>query len=467
MNLRGRIRAEHGFTVIESLVAAVILIIGVLSTLSLIDGANKTTVKNRQREAGIALAREVVEAARAISYEDLAEPGFSAALAAQPGLEDTTAGSTYTISRRGYTYTVTGQVCVMDDLNDGAGPRGTGSTFCADAPAAGTADRNPEDYKRVTVKVAWKSNTTTRQVTQTAVVNNPGSASGPAIRSLIPKGFSTPMTANVNELTFSATTSSKPTTINWLLDGTVMTPVPYDVGGQVAWEFKWNIQNTDDGPYLVSAEAFNQYGVSGPGRSLTVTLNRFAPRRPTAARGGRSILFPVVDIEWSANTERDIVGYQVYRQGKTEPICTLQTQTTCTDTNPPATGDVRYFVYAYDFDASNSLRASDGAQVDVRDANTRPYAPQSLTGQMSNGIVKLTWNQPSPEDPDGGDQIAYYRVYRDGQLLSNRYDTAGTVPGAVSYFDRDHKGVPRTYWVTAVDRNLGESTMVGPVTVTP
>jgi hypothetical protein len=73
----------------------------------------------------------------------------------------------------------------------------------------------------------------------------------------------------------------------------------------------------------------------------------------------------------------------------------------------------------------------------------------------------LAWTAPNPTDADG-DPIDFYRIYRDGQAVANRYDTA---PGtATTYTDTGTGGVQHTYWVTAVDPQLAESPAAGPVT---
>jgi fibronectin type 3 domain-containing protein len=97
----------------------------------------------------------------------------------------------------------------------------------------------------------------------------------------------------------------------------------------------------------------------------------------------------------------------------------------------------------------------------VTTANTAPNAPTGLLASSNNGNTVLAWTAPSPADGDG-DAIAFYRVYRDGQAIANRYDTA---PGsATSYTDTATGGITHTYRVTAVDAQLAESPAAGPVT---
>jgi hypothetical protein len=53
--------------------------------------------------------------------------------------------------------------------------------------------------------------------------------------------------------------------------------------------------------------------------------------------------------------------------------------------------------------------------------------------------------------------VQFYRVYRDGTAIANRYDVTGTT----SYVDAP--GGSHSYWVTAVDDNFRESPATGPV----
>jgi prepilin-type N-terminal cleavage/methylation domain-containing protein len=58
--------SEHGFTLVEVLVAIVVLLVGVLGVVSLVDGANAVTSKTRAREGGTNVARTIIEISRSI-----------------------------------------------------------------------------------------------------------------------------------------------------------------------------------------------------------------------------------------------------------------------------------------------------------------------------------------------------------------------------------------------------------------
>jgi prepilin-type N-terminal cleavage/methylation domain-containing protein len=468
-------RGERGFTLVEVAVATLILLVGILATAAMLNASSRANSTNRQRDAATNIARELIESARAIPYDRVSEPGVNAFLQAVPGLEDSPGGG-YTLVRNNVSYTIDIDVCIMDDAKDGGGPRSTSETFCATSVAAGTTDKNPEDYKRVTTTVTWTREGVDRQVQQTGIINNPGSASGPAIRSIAPVGGTTVVSPLATQVVVDVTTSSAPAAINWLLDGSVQQPPPTQQGTSgLNWRFTWNIGGTEtgtlDGPYILSAEAFNQYGVSGPGRQETVILNRRKPFKPRRVTGGRTI-FNTVEIEWDANSERDIIGYEVRRLDATGPtvVCALVDQgleTSCTDPTPPGTDPLIYKVYAYDRDTAGVPREGDESDPRIVLAgNQPPNVPTDLIAtRNADDSVTLTWSRPSPEDPDGPtDGVDFYRIYRDGTALSNRVDRWFDDRPSVTWQDTDTNGLQHQYWVTAVDEQHMESTFLGPVT---
>jgi len=471
-----RRRSEAGFTLVEVLVATSILVVGVLVTLTVVSAASRASAANRERDAATNLAREIIEAVDAVPWDRLTDTGVATELQRVPGLA-AAAGSGYTIRRGETSFAVAVRVCIVDDPSDGGGARAATATFCANSGPAGTADRNPEDYKKVVATLRWQTDSgRTATVVQSGIVGNPGSASGPAVRSIAPHGYTAPFVITnpyTTDVVFDLTTSSAPATLNWLVDGTVQQPPPVRNGTSgLAWTFTWPIGPVStgvlDGDYIVAGEAFNDYGVSGPGRQETVILNRRVPFKPRQVAGGRTS-FGTVEIEWTANAERDIVGYEVYREGSATPVCALATQkldTLCVDPSPPADAVVRYWVQAYDTDPVTHLpRAGDRSDLlTVVASNTAPYPPASLTANRTGSAVTLSWQRPSPGDPDPLDDVAFYRVYRDGTSLAHRYARWFDDGANVTWQDTATDGATHTYWVTAVDKHYAESAATGPVT---
>ena len=483
MPLRARLSSEAGFTIVETLAAALVLVVALLGTFVLVSVSTGTTLKNRAREGGLALARELLESARSLPYSDLTAAELEPKLKAQPGLADTQAGtSTYTIKRRGTLFTVEATVCSYDDPADQSGPHGGG--FCADSPggASGasldfggtTGDGSiqlgggtPDDYKRVVVTLSWKQGQNTRSVTQRTLIQNPGNANGPAVTAFTPVS---PATTEITsspapgDATYNVKTSHAPALLNWSVDGTVQGSIR---NPGTSYNFSWPIAALSDGDYIVSVQAYDADGLSGASRSLTVKLNRNEPAAPTGVEAGRN--GSVAEIEWLANSERDIAGYRVFRiDGSTATqVCPAASTTTplkgtsCQDPNPPATGTLTYKVAAVDRSPSGAFRAGAlSAPATAPTGNTRPNPPSNLTPASSGGSTILRWTAPAVADPDPGDSIAFYRIYRDGIAYEDRYDRTS----ALSYTDTATSGNVHTYYVTAVDTHLAESAPIGPVT---
>jgi hypothetical protein len=424
--------------------------------LSMVVGADQRIGITRAREAATNVQRELVERVRSIPYTQLTQGSIYAQLQALPGLEDASAAAGYQLRRRGDLYTLALSVCTRDDPRDGLGPHAAG-LFCA-GEAAGTTDGNPDDYKLVTVDVAWSG----RQSRQQAVINNPGNAAGPAVCDLaLNAGVNGVITSVLGAVTVSLCISFAPVTVSWSVDGAVQGTAG---GSGTNWSFVWPISALFDGTYQVGARAFDAAGVSGPGRSLTVTLNRFVPLAPVGLAAGRN--GGVVDAEWLANKERDIVGYTLYRGATQVASCAQTTDTACQDTAPPNLPLLTYTLVALDRDPnSGALRQGvASAPVTVTQLNTRPNTPTALSASTNaDGATVLTWSAPVPADPNLGDSIAFYRIYRDGTAVSNRFDRTG-LGTQTSYVDGHSGGSAHTYWVTAVDTQLAESLMAGPVT---
>ena len=130
-----RIRTdESGMSIVEVMVAALVLVVGILGVLTMLDTANGATSKNLAREQANTLARDVVERAHQIPYASLATPTAAATFrqALPDGPASAAADGSWTMTRRGTAYTVSIQSCKVDDPSDGSGR--TDNTFC---PAGG------------------------------------------------------------------------------------------------------------------------------------------------------------------------------------------------------------------------------------------------------------------------------------------------------------------------------------------
>jgi len=147
---RPRLSEQRGFTFIELMVTMTIVTIGLGGVLTLVDGMNARSVATQERQSGTALVREVIEGARSVPYFRLTDGALDTDLQAQPGLTDSAAASGWTVRRRNREYTLDTQVCTVDDPKDGLGEHSVAG-YC-EGSATGTADRNPDDYRRLSVK---------------------------------------------------------------------------------------------------------------------------------------------------------------------------------------------------------------------------------------------------------------------------------------------------------------------------
>jgi prepilin-type N-terminal cleavage/methylation domain-containing protein len=477
---------QSGFTLVEVMVAALILLTGVLGTLTLLDGANAATSRTKSREAATNLARELIESARAVPYPELVTPKIAAAMREQPGLDDVDGDSDWHVRRRNVLFTITATACSVDDdkaTGDGLGDH-TGGYFCNPGATTGP-DENPDDYKRVAFDVTWTDGSTSRTVRQEAVINNPGDLLAPGIKTLTKTAPTVdPITTDITSVTFQATTTSVPDRVRWSVDNVDKGAA---TGSAFTWNFTWTVgavgtnPPVDDGTYLIGAQAYNQFDQSGTARTRTVVLNRFAPRSPTGFVAGRNGAVGV-EFEWHPNTEPDVSGYRVYRVTGAAPsaadqvVCSTRTTettpTSCRDKEAPAApAALRYYVVAIaparppaTGDEASARPTSLDETYLVSNSNVAPNEPTSLTATApADGTVNLAWSAPQPPSAgEPGDTVRYYRIYRDGDSYADRYDRTGAATEH-SFVDVDPGPGTHTYSVTTVDSQLAES---APITIT-
>lgn len=463
---------QSGFTLIEVMVTMLILLVGLAGAVTLIDGANAITLSTKQREAATNLQRELIEGARAVPYDQLTPNGLQAALQARPGLGDTTAGGGWTIERRGTTFTVSTTVCSVDDPRDGSGDQGSG-TFCP-GQVAGASDSAPDDFKRVVVDVAWESRGVPSSSRQATIVTNPSSNLGPDVLSLVRSPDDPVVVDDISSIAFTATTSMPAEAVRFLVDG-VITGVDTPGANDHDAAFSWDIgagSGVVDGTYVISATALNSAGLTGPSRSLTVRLNRYPPAQVTGLIGGWNATRGGVELEWNLNEESDIAGYRVYQ--RTGPDSwTLVSQTGPEvaeyfhDLSAPFEASYEYRVVAVDKPSEDGQEreGTPSAPLVIAPSLTAPNPPGTVTAQQVSGSYQLDWTAPAaPAVPYAGDEILFFRIYRDTSSVDDRFDRTG-LGTELSFLDTTVNGETRQYWVTSVDENYSESVPVGPVTL--
>jgi prepilin-type N-terminal cleavage/methylation domain-containing protein len=510
-------RCEDGFTIIEVLVASVILLVGIMGVLGIVTKADTVTASNRAREQGIALQREVIEAARSIPYDQVTQGQIVSKIRATEGLTDSQMLSTgWTYTRRNIQYAVAVGTCAVDDPTDGTGPHesagycinGTGQTSpaqcatylgrsgsiagagVASGAAAGDCgidtnfdgtvdgiadtsgapctncsgtDANPNDYKRIVVLVRWNKGLGSRYALQSTTVPNPGLAAAPAITTMTPA--SQLMTQGDQLINFNLTFNTPPATVPWFVDGTGK---GQGTGSGLNWGFQWDLGVVNyggatpnagevlDGTYVVSAKGIDQYGQAGTAKASTVIVNRRVPYPPPNPHAGRNDGNAYID--WGLNSERDVEGYRVYRvqSGADQLVCDLTRITRCRENGMPA-GDQQYYVVAVDRDPNTgALRNGDkSAYVTVPATDTQPPTVMATGLKLGPTSTKLSWSQVT--DPDAGDSILFYRIYRDGTDWIDNYYGRTTSGSDTTFTDTATDGDVHTYYVVAVDQSFVES----------
>jgi Tfp pilus assembly protein PilV len=495
------LRSQHGMTIVELMVSTVVLAVGVLGTVSMIDSSNATTSRNKAREGATNLGRAVMEVARGVPYKDLDPETVLETVNSRPGMEDASGAPGHQISSRNFTYTLAVTICTFDDAKDGLGEHDDADPgFCPESEVLPTGqvarDKNPDDYRRIEVKLDWNAAAVGSTLRQTGVITNPVGGLGPSITELritAPTLDVTTIDFEAPTASFKATTSVSAVEVNWYVDGERKGKAS---GGPLNWTFDWDLAETradgslvyPDCTYVVSADALDDKNRTGSPKALTVKLNRVAPVEPANFEGGRNLNGSRVDLQWGKNRECDITGYRVYRGTSPGAIDSLvcstpADETECLDESAPApqAGQTLYYqAVATDLAPNNTTREGDRSDaIAVSEGNNAPTAPTGLVAcaggspgcvdsegePAAPGTIAITWTEST--DPDL-EPIYFYRVYRNGDTYADRYDVLFPVAGKpLTFVDARPDSGSNTYRVSAVDARFGESTLSAPVTLSP
>ena len=462
---------EAGFTLVEVIVASFVLLVGMLGVLTMLTGALRTTHTSNTRIGATNLARELVETTRGLDYDNLT------VVQSQLQARGIGTGTPWIVERRGVRYTVTTTTCAFDDPSDGYAT--TAPANACNTNAAGT-DANGDDFRRVTFTLNWADGANNRSLTQTTLMVNPTGGLGARILTITP--LTQTITANVSTAQVVWTTTPA-LSLHWDIDDGVSSG---NVTGTTSFTSTWNIGTSGsgsevlDGSYTISAQAFDERDIAGEAKRADIVLNRRAPYAPTGFAGGHDTrVNDWVDLKWSLNRERDILGYRVVWAGPDQTVgngndvqvcpapatgSMLSPKTESCAHFSPQPGGQLYYIVAIDRDPSNTLRDGDVRTLTIAAAASRPDAPTDLAATTVNGQPRLTWTPPA------SGSVAFYRIYRDDAdgnpstvEYVDRYDTS---TGA-TFTDASPGTVARKYWVTAVNSNYDESDPLGPLTWTP
>lgn len=367
---RLQLGAQDGFTLVETLVAAVILMVGLLGVFLMIDIANGSTVRSGAREGAVNLAREMLEDARAIPFAQLDQTTWATnALDGTEGRSGPviplgTNGVSAKVNRRGFTYGVSVTWCTVDDGRDGYGSHPSGTAWCAGG-STGTTDGQPQDLKRVIVRTSYKADGRTQpDLVQTGTFGSGGAAGGPKTPTLqitSPTGLDAAapvVTANPSSgnVVFQAT-SVGASTMKFTVDGADQT-AGITNNGNGTWTFNWNVVPLKDGVYAIGATPIDAIGTYGPSATLQVKLARGAPSPITNVVGGYNYVNRasgrtlVVEGAWDASPDGSVTGYRVLR-GSTV-VCPASLELFCIDFAPATSGSSTYTIQTLYTDASGT-----------------------------------------------------------------------------------------------------------------
>lgn len=383
--LRG---SQSGLTIVETMVAAALLLVGLLGTVKLIDVASSSQGDSKAREGATNLAREVLEDAHATAYTQIGSSGWItsplANLSNDSGSTNTvttpnSSTAQTTLTRRKISYTVAVNWCSIDDQKDGYGPHSSSITWCSDSTTTGSGDIKPEDMKRVTATVTYSVNGNAKTLSETVTFSATGGMVAPSVTQLCASGAPittaggsqctgpftiTDATATDQQFTgFASGAADMKFTVNGVETTTGVTN-----NGNGSWTYDWQIAGLKDGSYTIGAIAVDALGNRSQPMTQQVTLSRGAPITPQGVVGGYNYVNPtgvgnggslVVELQWQPNAEGTVTGYEVLR-GATS-VCGGQTNlsTSCIDTSPTTTpGAVTtYTVKTWYLDSTNTAQS--------------------------------------------------------------------------------------------------------------
>src|SRR5437588_5094812 len=398
---RARLGKADGFALLEALIASVVLVVGLLTAFAVLALSAKTSSATRAREGATNLAREILEDAGTIPFSELS-PSIGERLKQIAALAPKPPGPAWQIERRGYIYTVTAEECSIDDPKDGYGKHD--STFCS-GQTEGTppVDAAPIDLKRVTAKVTYFARGSTHEVREAETFGSAGEQLGLNTGELklastepattIEKPTEPTITSSLTKLTFSVTAPEGTTAIVWSVDGVTQSTPEAIKTGATKWSFSWTISGLSDGTYQVGAQAEQANGVIGPAVSIPVQLIRSVPAAPSEVLGGFNSIYvsnettktQVAELQWQANTERNVIGYRVYNPSGKE-VCpgspsTLSLELSCIDFNPPeqTASNLTYSVVALYRNSSGVVTEGPATNVTLIGATSNKYALANST----------------------------------------------------------------------------------------
>ena len=216
---------------------------------------------------------------------------------------------------------------------------------------------------------------------------------------------------------------------------------------------------TDGTAYYFALVAVDAAGNTSAAATVSATpADSAPPATPTGVKAG--VGDSRVVLTWTTNTEPDLAGYRVYRDGATTPInATLLTGSAFTDTGLTNGTSHSYVVTAVDSAGNESAASSTVTAVPAPGDSTAPAVPAGLATVLGKGSVTVNWTAGTDSD------LASYTVYRSAAgapaaKVATVTGTSYTDPAVVI-------GTAYSYTVTATDTAGNESAPSTAVVATP
>ncbi len=238
-------------------------------------------------------------------------------------------------------------------------------------------------------------------------------------------------------LTFSVTAPKLATAVKWSLDGVMQSTTTEQKSGTTEWTFSWTISGVSDGTYEVGAQAEQANGVVGPAISIPVKLIRAVPSAPSGVMGGFNNIYvsteskptQVAELQWQANTERNVIGYRVYNPSGKE-VCpgaptTVSLELSCIDFSPPeqTSSNLTYSVVALYRDSSGAVAEGPATKFTLIGATADNYTLAPSTGNIGTNCEKFAKKDMLLSYTPGGDTTAATSVV----FCSNSFAAGETV----------------------------------------
>lgn len=194
----------------------------------------------------------------------------------------------------------------------------------------------------------------------------------------------------------------------------------------------WNVKQDQSTAMTGASGIHDVYIVSGGGTTPDIDYFRFEYVTVPSAPAGLTVIpkDSRVSIQWNPNTESDIIGYNIYKNG-------VKLNTLYTGTSYILTGLTNGDEYSYSVSAVSAITGESEKSSEVKvipgvvSDSIKPswtVGSEILTPVIDHSMVRLSWH-PAQDNVD----VSSYRIYKDGQLISTVHADYVNYPNAYSF----------------------------------